>query len=609
VITHEWNSMNRTPIQHGGDWVAETLQAHGVRFVFTLTGGHIAPILVAAKQRGIRVIDTRHEATTVFAADAVARLTGIPGVAVVTAGPGVTNTITALKNAQMAQSPLVLIGGAAATALRGRGALQDIDQLSLVRSIVKWQKRITHARDLATTITQAFSEAQAGVPGPVFVEIPVDLLYQEAIVRQWYGITGTKGQTPAHPQPPAKQLSLQTRLVRFAQRTATQGYLRLHVSRLFAGSRKQQIMASKPPTPPSAEPEIIEQALQAFQQARRPVMIIGSQALLDPQQAYALADAISQLGIPVYLSGMARGLLGAAHPLQIRHKRREALREADLVLLAGVPCDFRLDYGNHIPRRATYIAINRNSADLKRNRRPQIAMLADPAETLRMLASHRVSNTTWNAWLATLQQRDALRETEITTQAEQRSPQINPVQLCREIAAQASERTIYIADGGDFVATASYIVRPPGPLTWLDPGPFGTLGVGAGFALAAKLCHPHAEIWLLYGDGSAGYSITEYDTFVRHGIAVIGVIGNDGGWTQIAREQIPMLGDAVATQLNQTNYEQVASGFGAVGIPVHDPELVADAFAAARSAAAEGKPVLVNIHMAKGEFRKGSLSM
>ncbi len=630
-------------IKHGGDWVAEALQAHGVRFVFTLTGGHIAPILVGAKQRGIRVIDTRHEATAVFAADAVARLTGIPGVAIVTAGPGVTNTITALKNAQMAQSPLVLIGGAAATALRGRGALQDIDQLTLLRSVVKWQRRITRASDLTNALAQAFHAARSGVPGPVFLEIPVDLLYGEAVVRSWYGVGGQRTE--------GASLRRGT-LVSAIQRWIRNSYLGWHVNRLFAGMQRQQIVAVAPTATPNPDADEVQRTTEALLRAKRPVILVGSQALLNIPQIPQLIQALEQIGAPVYLSGMARGLLGAAHGLQLRHKRREALREADLVLLAGVSCDFRLDYGNHIPRHAIYIAANRSRADLYRNRRPQIAVLGDPATFLRLVGAavhdqrseHNDTNARelpateadrvpgiaaqgsgiagfspppnsppstphWQEWHSTLHSRDAAREVEIAQQADQRTNQVNPLQLCRAIAAQAGPHALYVADGGDFVATASYILRPPGPLTWLDPGPFGTLGVGAGFALGAKLCQPEAEIWLLYGDGSAGYGLAEFDTFVRHGIGVIAIVGNDGGWTQIAREQVPMLGDDVGTALAQSDYERVAAAFGALGIHLDDPELVADSLEHARAAAASGQAVLVNALIAKGEFRKGSLSM
>ncbi len=215
---------------HGGDWVAQVLKAQGVEFVFTLTGGHISPILTASKARGIRVIDTRHEVNAVFAADAVARLTGVPGVAVVTAGPGVTNTLTAVKNAQMAQSPVVLIGGAAATALKGRGALQDIEQIPLFKSVVKWSKAVKRVKDIVPSLEEAFRQAQDGVPGPVFVELPVDLLYGEEIVREWYGIKSSGGK------------SLGAR--------AVQGYLKFHARRLFAGADGQRVSAKFAPAVP-----------------------------------------------------------------------------------------------------------------------------------------------------------------------------------------------------------------------------------------------------------------------------------------------------------------------------------------------------------------------
>jgi thiamine pyrophosphate-dependent acetolactate synthase large subunit-like protein len=201
---------------HGGDRVGAALQAHGVRFIFTLCGGHISPILTASKARGIRIIDVRDEATAVFAADAVARLTGVPGVAAVTAGPGLTNTITALKNAQLAQSPLILLGGAAPTALQGRGALQDIDQRPLVAPHVKLFRKIRRVRDLGPAVEEAFAVARAGVPGPVFIECPVDLLYDETSIRQWYADAGGKG------------MGVVDRLLRF--------YLNRHVEKMFAGS-------------------------------------------------------------------------------------------------------------------------------------------------------------------------------------------------------------------------------------------------------------------------------------------------------------------------------------------------------------------------------------
>lgn len=571
----------------GGQIVAAALKAHGVTFLYTLVGGHISPILVAAQQQGLRVVDVRHEATAVFAADATARLTGIPGVAAVTAGPGVTNTLTAVKNAQMAQSPVVLIGGAAPTALKGRGALQDIDQVSLFRTVVKWSAAVRRVRDVGPALNEAFRQAQTGVPGPVFVECPVDLLYAEPVVRNLYG--ASRGGR-----------SVGARVV--------QAYLRWHVNRLFADSQQPlptPRVRVEPALPTAAQ---VAQVAAKLQRAQRPVILVGSQALLQPDQAASLAQALTAIGAPVYLSGMARGLLGRDHPLHTRHQRRAALKEADLVLLAGVPCDFRLDYGNQISRRAHYISVNLSRQDLTKNRRPDIGILADPGAFLRQLAAQHVDGERWAPWLAQLQARDRERNAEIAVQAQAPSAAINPLHLCREINAALGPDSIIVADGGDFVATASYIVQPPGPLTWLDPGPFGTLGVGAGFALAAKLCRPAADVWLLYGDGAAGFSLMEFDTLVRHGVAVLAVVGNDGGWTQIAREQVEMLHSDVATVLAQTDYHRVVEGLGAAGFKLDDPELAAETLAQAR-AAAVGRPVLVNAILGKTDFRKGSISM
>ncbi len=322
-----------------------------------------------------------------------------------------------------------------------------------------------------------------------------------------------------------------------------------------------------------------------------------------------LASAVERLSVPVYLSGMARGLLGKDHPLQMRHRRREAIREADLVMLAGVPCDFRLDYGRQIRRGACYIAANRSQADLRLNRRPDIGVLGDPGQFLRQLAILAPAEQRWPAWKDQLRARDQARADEITRQAREPTGKINPLHLCGELDAGLDQDAILIGDGGDFVATASYIVNPRGPLTWLDPGAFGTLGVGAGFALGAKLCRPNAEVWALFGDGALGYSIAEFDTFVRHGIPIIAVVGNDAGWTQIAREQVEVLHDDVGTALAPTDYHRVAEGFGAAGLALDDPELIGDVLQQARQAAAAGRPVLINALLGKTDFRKGSISM
>ena len=573
----------------GGEIVGRVLEGHGVRFLFTLCGGHISPILVGAEARGIRVVDVRHEATAVFAADAVARLSGTVGVAAVTAGPGATNTITALKNAQMAQSPLVLLVGATATVLKGRGSLQDIDQTALLAPHVKHAFVAKRVRDLAPMVEEAFEAAASGVPGPVSVECPVDLLYPEELIRGWY-----RAKTD-HPQ------GMGGRLVA--------GYLRRHLDRVFApGGEPATAPAPVRVAQPSAS--AVARAARAIAAARQPLLVIGSQAMLDPSRVGELVAAVEKLGLPLYLGGMARGLLGQGHPLQLRHQRRTALKEADLVILAGFPCDFRMDYGAHVRRGATLISVNRSPQDLRRNRRPTQAVLADPARFLVALSEATAGASEERAgWLAALRDRDEAREGEIAERASVSTEHLNPIALCRAVESALPDDSVLVADGGDFVATAAYTVSPRGPLRWLDPGVFGTLGVGAGFALGAKLCRPEAEVWILYGDGSAGYSLAEFDTFVRHQLPVIALVGNDASWAQIAREQVEILGTDLGTKLARTDYHTVAEGWGGKGLLLNDPSQTPVTLRIAQEAAAEGQPTLINAWLGKTDFRKGSISI
>jgi thiamine pyrophosphate-dependent acetolactate synthase large subunit-like protein len=530
----------------------------------------------------------------VFAADAVARLTGTVGVAAVTAGPGVTNTITALKNAQMAQSPVVLLGGATATMLKGRGALQDIDQMALVRPHVKWATMVDQLRDIGPALETAIAKARAGVPGPVFVELPVDLLYPEAVVSEWYAASTPRGS------------SLGARLTRW--------YLARHQRGLFNGKTPRE-QRTRPVAIPRHGDGDVARLVESLVRAERPVLVIGSQALLPTEagaaqaQAEALQAAVLKLGVPVYLSGMARGLLGR-HGLHLRHQRSKALREADLIVLAGVPCDFRLGYGRSLGREARLVMVNRSLDELKQNCKPDEAILADAGSLLRAAAeAWQGDGGRWAPWASRLQERDAARDAEIEATASQTTEYMNPLALCRELEQVIPEASVIIGDGGDFVATASYILRPRGPLSWLDPGAFGTLGAGAGFALGAKLVRPEAEVWLLYGDGSAAYSIAEFDTFSRHNLPVIAVVGTDGSWAQIAREQVAIFDNALGTELARTAYHTVAEGYGAAGLLLREPEEMASCLREAQRLAASGKPVLLNAWIGATDFRKGSLSI
>ncbi|KAA0185157.1 Acetolactate synthase [Fasciolopsis buskii] len=348
----------------GGELVADVLkvnhfiltlfpsEAHDVQFLFTLCGGHISPILVAAERQNIRVIDVRHEASAVFAADAVSRLSGTVGVAAVTAGPGLTNTVTAVKNAQMAESPVVLLAGAAAGLLRGRGSLQDIDQLSLFRSLCKWSGRVNCVKDIVPILCKAFYLARSGTPGPVLVEFPIDTLYPYGLVRQHLRISD-------NPR------SWRQRFINW--------YLRFYLFRLFAnGFRIQPCSPGQIPTQiPVSIPSIpwpsmkhIEQLVWLLSQAKRPVVVVSSQALLPPVPSAQTAEHVKSLRVPVYLTGMARGLLGRHHPCAFRHARRAALRVADLIILAGTVCDFRMDYGRVLNRKAKIVIINRDKKQL-----------------------------------------------------------------------------------------------------------------------------------------------------------------------------------------------------------------------------------------------------
>ena len=574
--------------QHGGDVIADVLARHGVSHLFTLCGGHISPILTGCQARGIRVVDVRDEGNAVFAADAVSRMTGTIGVAAVTAGPGVTNTITAIKNAQMAQTPLLLFGGATATLLKGRGALQDIDQMAMMKPLVKWAVTVKTVPALGPTVERAIAVANEGVPGPVFVEVPVDVLYPEAIVRMWYekeaGVGKSKGIG-------AKALEL---------------YIKGHLYRQFHAPQLPELNLPLK-LPQLRGDHALDKAAAALRTAKQPVIVIGSQALVGVKDPGRLARAIGTLGAPVFLGGMARGLLGRTHELQLRHNRGAALKEADVVIICGFPFDFRLGYGRGINKHATLISANLSSTELRKNRRPDIALEMHAGEFLVALAER--AKGTWPEWTKTLHEREAKRDAEIKGKAAPQGELVDPLHFFLRMEEAMADDAVLVVDGGDFVATGSYIVRPRAPLSWLDPGVFGTLGVGGGFALGASLVKPGREVWLIWGDGSSAYTLAEFDSYVRHGLAPIAVIGNDASWMQIAREQVEILGTTLGTDLRRTDYHKVAEGYGGVGLVLTDPARVDATLAEAKAIAKSGRPVCVNIHLRRTDFRKGSISI
>ena len=642
-------------------------------------GGHISPILAASEEDGLRVIDVRHEVNAVFAADAVARLTGVPGVAAVTAGPGVTNTITAVKNAEMAQVPLVLLGGAAATIMKGRGSLQDINQRDVLSPIVKKCFTVNTVRDIVPMMREAFQVAQSGVPGPVFVELPLDVLYcpldimvemgwfertranrvvapaelKRVVVPQEFRVTQRRKEDATRE---AYLKSLRPEATVFLRPSKpnpnpwyVRGYLSASLNYLHGNSPVVDEMLqrtdsggsgsiSKAPIDFSPLPVHIplpsagdvESAAKFLAKAKRPCLVLGSQVTISANLMDQLAAAIDRLGMPTFLGGMARGLLGAHGRCYIKQGRTNALAQSDCVILAGSVADFRMAYGRALPKGVPVIAVNRSSEMLSLNTdlywKPTLASQSDACLFLLALADavRRAGGPGLGAqdegWLAGLKAAEAVKERANARMAEEpaygtgtRAGQrlINPLALFKEMERTLPEKSILVADGGDFVATAAYSLRPRHPLNWLDPGAYGTLGVGGGFALAAGLLYPESEVWIIWGDGSAGYSVAEFDTYARHNVPVFALVGNDACWTQIEREQVPMFGSSVATMLEYCAYEDVAKGYGGEGMLVRDPDAdLSQVFADARALRKKtGKPVLLNVHIGKTAFREGSISV
>lgn len=588
--------------RHGGELVARVFKSHGVENIFTLPGGHVSPIAVASDKLNIKVVDVRHEATAVFAADASARISGIPGVAVVTAGPGLTNTVTAIKNAQMAESPVVVIAGAAATLLKGRGSLQDIDQISLLKTATKKCFTVDCIRDITPTLREAFRVSQVDTPGPVLVELPIDVLYPYHIISEQF----------ANMSPAKGKQSLKTKIVN--------AYTKYALDHIFADAWKEQEFDPMPVTIKPPDSGKVNQVADLLKKAKRPLIILGSQATLKPFGPKLVAENIKKLGIPVYLNGAARGLLGPDYDFQFRHSRKDAIKEADCVILLGAICDFRLSYGRLFKRGTKVISVNRSASAAKLNAgifwSPEVAIESDVGrfvdDLTKVLNGSQVQVD--KEWLETLKKRDDDRDKSIEKMAlESTDKYLNPLKLLLKLKKTfEKDDTVLVADGGDFVGSASYIMKPFGPMRWLDPGPYGTLGCGAGFALAAKLANPERKVVAIMGDGAFGYAIPELDTFVRHNIPVYWIIGNDACWTQIAREQVPMLGSPISCELAYTDYHKVADGFGAKGFIMKDDT---DLDELNKLQEAKDKhdndkaTVVVNAYIGKTKFRDGSISV
>ena len=572
-------------MRHIGLEVGKFFKEKNISKVFTLCGGHISPILVGCEKENIDIIQVRDEVSSVFAADAVSRLTDSIGVAIVTAGPGVTNTVTAIKNAQMAQSPLLLIGGAAATLLKGKGSLQDIDQISLLKTYVKSAVSVSKARNVIPTLANAINIANSGVPGPVFVELPIDLLYPEEDIRKEH----------------INQLPKEGLVAKFMH-----WYVNRHLNDLF--STKKSSIKIHPVKDFKLNQKQIDKAALSIVRAKKPVFILGNQVTQNKEFLSMFLKSITKLNVPTYTSGMARGCFGKEDSFFFKHNRKHALKNADVVVTLGVPLDFRLSYGFSINKNANLIAVNKSKEDLKRNRQPDIGINGDPSRIMHEIGKI-INAPSCQEWIDELTSLEHEREDEINILAEEKFDNVNPIYLCKAIDQLIDNESILVADGGDFVGTASYAIKPRQALGWLDPGPFGTLGVGGGFAVGAKCSLPGKEVWILYGDGASAYSLAEFDTLCRHKLPVIAIIGNDASWQQIAREQKQMLGSNIGTELAFNAYEKVVEGYGGKGYYVDNQDTLIDTLKQAKADAKLGYPVLVNVKLSKSDFRKGSISV
>jgi acetolactate synthase-1/2/3 large subunit len=545
--------------RHGGQLVARALAAEGVTHLFTLCGGHIQALYDGCIDEGIRVVDTRHEQTAAHAADGWARVTGQPGVAAVTAGPGVTNAVTAVANAQRAQVPMVLLGGQGARTHgpfggQDRGALQEMDHIALLRSLTKWAVSVPETRRLPEYVQSAFRIARSGVPGPVFVELPLDI------------VMGSCSEAEAIRYP---------------------GHLT--------------------EATPAGDPEFIQRAARLLRAAERPIAIVGSQWRWSrcPEGLYSLAGALS---LPVFLNGMARGALGRDHPCLFRHCRSAALRRSDCILVFGTPFDFRLGYGQKLSSAARVIQVDLDGAEIGRNRSVDVGIVGDSGRVAAQLADSLDRHEVSADWREELAQLDQARLDEMRRHCNDDVQPINPLRLCSELNQFVGEQTIIVGDGGDFVATAAAIFELHRPAQWMDPGPLGTLGVGPGYALAAKLARPDCDVLLVLGDGSFGFNGIEFEALVRQRIKVVGVVGNDACWTQIHRGQVMLYGRerARATTLAHTRYDRMVEALGGHGEHVRRLDQLRPALE--RAFAAEDA-ALVNVEIGASDFRKNALAV
>ncbi|HTB69946.1 MAG TPA: acetolactate synthase [Solirubrobacteraceae bacterium] len=521
---------------HGGRLVARRLKAHGVSKLFTLSGGHLFSIYDGCREEGIEIVDVRHESTAAFAAEGWAKVTREPGVCALTAGPGVTNGISAMASAQANHSPMIVLGGRAPALRWGQGSLQEIDHVPFVRPLTKLAVTAGATEEIPSLVDLAFGAATAPHGGPAFVDFPLDYVFMEA----------------AEPEPTEQESA-----------------------------------------PARASSAAIERAGELLREAERPVVMAGTD-LYWGRGEQTLLELAQTLRVPVFLNGLARGCVPADHELFFSRARSQGLKGADVALVIGVPMDFRLAFGAAFGEDTEIVVLDVAEPE-RAHPRPVAAecygALDASLSDLRFAAGDRALAS--EPWIAQLRKTETeRREAERAEREDARAP-LHPMRLYAELGQVLDRDAIVIGDGGDYVSYAGRVIDSYQPGCWLDPGPFGCLGTGPGYALAAKLAHPERQVVLLIGDGAFGFSGMEFDTLARHGVNVVAVMGNNGIW---ALEKHPMeflYGYSVAAELRpETRYDEVVEALGGHGELVRQPQDVQPAIERAFSS---GKPALVNV--------------
>jgi acetolactate synthase I/II/III large subunit len=518
---------------HGGRLIAKRLRAHGVSKLFTLSGGHLFSVYDGCREEGIEIVDVRHEQSATFAAEGWAKVTREPGVAALTAGPGVTNGMSAMAGAMQNHSPMLVLGGRAPQMRWGQGSLQEIDHVPFVRPVTKLAATADSTADIPGLVDEALATALRPHSGPTFVDLPLDFVFMEA-------------------EEPLDGLELPDAL-----------------------------------DEPVAEG--VERALALLAGAERPVIMAGTDLYWGKGER-ALLELAERRGIPVFLNGLARGCVPADHELFFARARGEGLKGADVALVVGVPMDFRLGFGGSFGEDTQIVVLGRAEPERDHPRTPAVELYGGMDATLRALAGDGPSTRAWVAQLRASETEK--RAAEAAELSDDRSP-LHPMRLYKELGEILDRDAVIIGDGGDFVSYAGRVIDSYEPGCWLDPGPYGCLGSGPGYALAAKLARPGKQVVLLLGDGAFGFSAMEFDTLARHGVNVVGVMGNNGIW---ALEKHPMeflYGYSVAADLRPgTRYDQLVEALGCHGELVERPDDVKPALARAFES---GKPALVNV--------------